>query len=403
MMTRARLIAAGATILGAALGLFAGWLFDSEILGAVTGAVIGLPLGQALVTKRRRWLAAIVLNILFVLSFVVGGWWGSMYALAVSALTFFISAAILRSLYGGSEFKALGHHLRLATGLARSIQIIDQGQTVVPSDAAFLMGPHLILVRPDNAVILERGPQQTRVSGPAVIGSKPFEYVKRIFDLRQKQETFAWHNVLTEDLMATTVEISVTYGINISVAGRRGQTTLTPSEIDTIQRIDSQMPDWQSEAKAAIEGSVRRAVSSWSLDDLLTHRTFNRLENHILTLANRKVSRWGITIRQVVVKNVQPEQEVTAATASLWLADAEAAVASKLERARAFAWRDALKTLADGYKDAIAMGMPDAAIHREMLRRALEQIAKDPATKLILTPELDSALGSLRRSIGLEP
>lgn len=396
MMTRAWLIVAGATILGAALGLFAGWLFDSEIFGAVTGTLIGLPLGQAVMTKRCRWLAVVVLNILFVLSFIVSGWWVSVYALAVSALTFFISAAILRSLYGGSEFEALAHQLKVAIGLTRGFQIVDEGKTIFPKNSTSPMGPYIIIVRPDNAVILERGSQRTRISGPAFLQSRPFEYVKRIYDLRQKQESFTLHNVLTSDLMVTTVGISVTCGINISAGARRGQTPLTATEIATIEWIDSRMPNWEWETKAAIEGGVRLAVSSYSLEHLLTHTTFAVLERQILGEINRRTRNWGIRVQEVVVKSVLPGQEVTAARTSRWLADLE-------EQARATAWSSALQVLANGYQVAKGLGMSEEQIHREVLRRTLEHIGKDPASKVIITPELDSALAGLRRSTGLSP
>jgi len=403
MMTRARSIVAGVTILVAALGLFAGWLFDSEIFGAVTGILIGLPLGQAVMTKRCRWLAVVVLNILFVLSFIVSGWWVSVYALAVSALTFFISAAILRSLYGGSEFEALAHQLKVAIGLTKGFQIVDEGKTIFPKNSTSPMGPHIIIVRPDNAVILERGSRRTRLSGPDFIQSSPFEYVKRIYDLRQKQVSMTLSNVLTSDLMTTTVEISITYGIDVPAEARRGERPLTRAERDRIQWIDSHMSDWDQETKDTVEGSIRRVVGSWNLDTLLAPGTLDRLESQVLALANRKVSSWGIQIRQVAIKSVQPERKVTEASTNLRLADVEAALMDRIERARAFAWRDALITLADGYQQAVKLGMSESAIHRELLRRMLEQISKDPATKLILTPELGSTLMGLRRSAGLSP
>jgi hypothetical protein len=402
-MTRARLIVASATILGAALGLLVGWLFNFEILGAVAGAVICLPLGQALTTKRRRWIAVALLDTHFVLSYIEGGWFGCLYAIAASALTFFISAAILRQFYGDSEFRALAHHLKVAIGLTRGFQIIEDGKSVVPKDSTSPMGPHFIIIRPNNAVILERGPRRTRISGPAFLRSSPFEYVKCIYDLRQKQTSMTLNNVLTSDLMTTSVEISMTYGIGIPPETRRGERPLARAEMDRIQWIDSHMPDWEQETKDTIEGSIRRAVGSWSLDDLLAHAALDRLENQILTLANRKVSPWGIQISQGIVKSVQPEKKVTEASTNLRLADAEAAVMARIERARAFAWRDALITLADGYNQAVALGISETAIHRELLRRMLEQISKDPATKLILTPELDSTLVNLRRSAGLNP
>lgn len=90
-------------------------------------------------------------------------------------LLLFISAAILRQFYGGSEFRALSQHLRILTGLTQSFQIVDQGKIDAPHDSASMIGPHLLMIKPDNAVILERGVQRTRVSGPAMLTIRLFE------------------------------------------------------------------------------------------------------------------------------------------------------------------------------------------------------------------------------------
>jgi regulator of protease activity HflC (stomatin/prohibitin superfamily) len=87
---------------------------------------------------------------------------------------------------------------------------------------------------------------------------------------------------------------------------------------------------------------------------------------------------------------------VTEATASRWVAETQTDTTVTLETARAQALRDALRLIADGYRTAKAMGMSSREIHREVLRRTLEQIAKDPAAKLIFTPELRDLLRSLQ-------
>jgi regulator of protease activity HflC (stomatin/prohibitin superfamily) len=233
---------------------------------------------------------------------------------------------------------------------------------------------------------MERGSRQTRISGPAVFTSELFEYVKRIYNLQEKQETFTFKDVLTNDFMATKVEISVVYGIRVSDAARRGETPLIQAEIEHLQYIDSRMPDWERAIKAAIEGSVRRVIATKNFADLLTNGRLLELEQQIYQdLNSHRIRAWGIRVDEVTIQSVQPTQEVIN------------------ERARAEAWRGALLLIADGYRNAIRAGMPEEAIHCEALRHTLEQIAKDPATKMIFTPELHDALNGLRLSAGMQP
>ncbi|MBC7232527.1 MAG: hypothetical protein H5T68_04715 [Chloroflexi bacterium] len=395
------LIIAAITALMFVVGILLGIFFGYPFLGAITGLLAGLSLSAYWITRRRRWLATIILLTLFALAYVTGGWLGTMYAAAVSGLTLFTSAAILREFYGGNEFEAFFHHLRLLVGFIRGIQVIADGSIVAPSASRSELGPFLIVVGPENAIIMQRGPQQTRISGPAVFTSAPFEYVKRVYDLRPRQKTFTFQDVLTSDLMATTVTVSVTYGIKIPPRIRHGQASWTDAETRVIERIDSWMTDWETRTAETIEGSVRQAVGRLDLATLLTPGYFADLARQIQILAIRTLRPWGVNIHQVIVSSVQPANGVKTATTNRWIASAELQTTITIERARALAWKEALLLLADGYAIAKQKGMSEESIHREVLRRTLEQIAKDPATKIIFTPELNSALAGLFRSIGL--
>ena len=380
-----KLTVAFVTVVVMTVGLLVGSFIGRVILGGVAGFVIGLPLGLALITRQRRWIATALLNVWFMLSFVAGGWLGVVYALAASVLTFFVSAAIVRELYGGSAFSAFFYHFKILTGLFKGFQIISDGKSVIPNDTNTVLGPRLIIVEPGNALILQRGPRQTRISGPAIFTSELFEYVKRIYNLQKKQGSFTFEDVLTSDLMATTVEISATYGINVSDAARRGEIPLTPAEIDHIKYIDSRMPDWERATRGAIERSVRRAIATRSLADLLTNGKLLDLEQQIFQdLTSPRIHAWGIRVDEATIQNVQPERKVIS------------------ERATAEALRAALLLLADGYRNAIKAGMPEEAIHREVWRHTPEQMTKDPATKMIFTPELHTTHNGLPLSSGFE-
>ncbi|MCG2769013.1 MAG: SPFH domain-containing protein [Chloroflexota bacterium] len=337
-----------------------------------------------------------------VVSAILFPWQVIGWSILASVLTFVASAVTLRELYGGGLRDAIVRHFRLLTGLDRRFQIIREGRTVIPAGAGPVTGPLLLIVGPENCVILESGPRQTRISGPDIFRTKLFEYVRAIYDLRQRQWSETIPNVMTADLMETTVAFTATYGIRVSPRARRGEAPLTPSEINMIQQVDSWMQNWEAGVRSAIEVAVRQAVGSLTLRDVLLPDQLVEIARSILDISNQRMRPWGVEIHRVVVESMQPEQQVKDATASRWLADTETETATIVEMARAAAWRNALQLIAAGYLEAKELGMTDAAIHREVLRRTLEQMATDPATKIVITPELDSALSDLRRSIGLQ-
>ena len=53
-------------------------------------------------------------------------------------------------------------------------------------------------------------------------------------------------------------------------------------------------------------------------------------------------------------------------------------------------------TLADAYNHAKENGMSEDDINRFLLREVLETMFKDPGNKIMLSPELNSLLQSLR-------
>lgn len=323
------------------------------------------------------------------------------HTLVSMVLTFALSVEVLREFYGCPLSEAIMTHLRLVFGLLRGFQIIREGRTTFPTSTGPVMGPVLLIIGPNNCVILEGGPRQTRISGPAIFRTGRFEYVRTIYDLRQKQVSRKISSVLTSDLLETTVTLTATYGIKVAPRASRGERPLRPAEINMVQQVDAWMQDWEAGARGVIEAAVRQAVGSLTLRDVLLPNQLVEIARSILGIANGRMRPWGVEINRVEVESVQPAQQVKDATASRWLADTEAETATIVEMARAAAWRNALQLIAAGYLEAKEMGMTDSAIHREVLRRTLEQMAKDPASKIVITPELDSALSDLRRSIGL--
>jgi regulator of protease activity HflC (stomatin/prohibitin superfamily) len=321
--------------------------------------------------------------------------WASVAAMVflvvlTSLATFLVSARLLRDFYGGSTWDAFRHQLGLSLGQMRGLQVIEDGRVVIPSSSGTLLGPRLIIIRPGNAALLVNGGRVTRVTGPRIFRSERFEFVKHVYDLQERQELWTLEKVLTNDLIPTTVKLTTTYMLEISQEARQGDTPLSDDEAHILRRLPFTMPQWPEATRSAVEQSVRQVVSSEDLDGLLASSHHRPLEQRIINLTNQRTLDWGVRIRNVIIECLQPMAEITGATSSRWIADA-----NNVEVARAQAFKDALLIIADAYRIARDdMEMPDEAIYREVLRRTLEQLAKDPATKLVITPELRGLLGA---------
>lgn len=375
---------AGSGALLSALGYGAGSVIGQEALLTVSGLLAGLPLGTLAVTRRRRWLAVATLNLCLPLSYAAGGWPATGCVLAAVLLVLGLSTLIFQQLSGAPPLLAFADHVLSIADIQHGIQEIENGRTANPGKARSF-GPQLVIVRPYNAVILESGGEQTGIRGPGVFRTRLFEYVKQSYDLRQRREPLALTRVLTQDTLPVTVHLLVSFGPNIPVEVRRGEASWGPSATEIVQLMDHRMPDLRRGVKAAVEESTRQVLGAITLEDLLRRTSFPLLGKQITDQANRWVRSWGGLVSHVIVESVQPQAEVMAAAAE-----------GVVQKGRAAAWRDALRLLADGYKEAADAGMPAAAIDREAVRRTLEQIYKDPAAKIIFTPEMQGLLGDGR-------
>lgn len=388
---------------GALVGYFIGAYEDKAIAGVVFGILVAIPFGLMWMTRKRRWIAVAFLNLAFAAAYFAGDIRTLGFSIIASILTFAVSAVSLRELYAGNSLDALSHHFSVVTGLVNGYQVIEDGQLSVPTGPGRVFGPRLVIIGADNAAIFARGSQKTKVLGPDVYTSGAYEYVNRVFDLRHARRHLSYGEVLTSDVMTVNIALNTVFGIDLPEdvrLGHRGpdrvtKKKLTVAEETIIRNLDLNVPEWEEAVQTIIESCLRQAVAVEKLDDLLKPAVYRRLETRILRAVDARVSAWGISIDEVVIESIQPSPEVTAAQVEMWQADAQATRTAISERARAAAMRDALRLMADGYSTAKGLGMSTNEIHREVLRRTLEEISQDPATKLIFTPELSDLLKSL--------
>lgn len=382
------IILAVTLVVGACGYLLSSQLKLEPVEAAVVGAFVGLPMGLGLATGVRRWLLVMGINVVLVVAYLDDGWSAAFYAVLTSALAFGFSAISLKELYEGSRLAALKHHVHVAFCWSNGFQVIEGGKTTVPAKAKLLLGPRKLLIKPDNAAILERGKAQTKVLGPAFYGTAAYEHVREIFDLRVQNEPLIFDRVVTDDGMEAKVRVQVTYGIDIPEEMRMGKDPFETTQEQVIRRIDMHTREWNSSTRTAIENAVRRAVGAWQMGDLFRPAALGSLGEEIARIARATCRGWHVRIDDVIVAEIAPSSTFTGARIE---ADAELVK----EVARANALRQTLILIAQGYKAAKDLDMEADEIHREVLRRTLMEMRKDPAVKLVFTPELQELLSSL--------
>ncbi len=325
------------------------------------------------------------------------GPWAGACALAMAVIAFVLSALAYQEFYGSAR-TAIRFHWSAMMGTTRGFQKIEDGTTTLPKGAAGpVLGPRLVIVAPYNAVVLERGAQQTGIRGPEIFKTGAFEFVKRIYDLRPRQESLTFRGVLTADGLLTTVNLSTTYSIAISRPAKLGLKKITGGEKGILQNIDQRMPDWQQAVRSAIERSVRDVVRARKLAHLMKLPNQDELGEAILSLARARVEPWGILLDQLRVESLRLTDEVTDATTESWVAGQE----QKTQNARARSLAQWVTTMADALAAAAGRGLSNDAVYREAWCRAIERMSKSIPEGLVLEPDINEVLITLKKSAGL--
>jgi regulator of protease activity HflC (stomatin/prohibitin superfamily) len=341
-------------------------------LGIAVGALAGFPLGMYWVSHKRRWLLIVLLNIELALSAAVGGRLGLALTATAVALTFCISAFSIRALFDDDEWASLGHHLKLVLGIVQGFQVVDDATPNGMQVTKPLLGPRLLIIRPGKAAVLERGAGR-RVIQPSISTTTPFEYVKYVHDLGDQQTAYTFLEVLTQDLVSTTVRLIAQYRLSVTDQARSGLTRFTPAEQALLQRIPLAMPAWETALKTVLEQCTRRAIGSHQLEALIDGRDLDAVEQAILNRTRTRTAGWGVVVEQIIMQGVSARPGV-----------AEAMETRRTDRERAVAMQEALAILADGYNQAQTVGMQQGDIWLEVLRRTLEQIVRELSVRRAL-------------------
>lgn len=213
-----------------------------------------------------------------------------------------------------------------------------------------LGGPGALIVQNNNAVVLERFGQITRVEGPGRVFLHRFERIRRIIDLRPQRRTVQ-AKVFTKDGLAVKAEITVRFKIKCD----QEATLNVPYPIDrrtleTAARADSwrvlvgisEGPmGWIDTVMGNVESTLRGIIATRTLDQVYApadvtvdpRDDINRMMLERLREASAKV---GVEMMDVILGPIKPadplvEEEWRAA----WLAAQNARDRVELAHGRA--------------------------------------------------------------------
>jgi hypothetical protein len=335
-----------------------------------------------------RWIRAIAIVLAMVALLVVAPSLlidplAGVFVLIGIVAAFLLAFHPFRELYGGTLGSALMRHIGNSITLFNRFQIIRDGQSMLPTTDRDVLGPHLVIINPGSAVVMEQGGRQTRVSGPGIFWSGFFEFARKAYNLRCQQDIIRSNSVLTNDLIPTTITLCVSYRLSMRPEVSTGEDPLNEVEEQIIKHIDLNMPDWEQETKSTVQGVARQAASQWSLGELMTAANTAAVERQIVRESNRRLNPRGILVEQIVVENIQPQSEIISAAADRWIS---ASVEQAIENVNSqiyTRWQDATTK---SYMAAQAQGIEPESIQQDAFIRVLREFVKNVSIN-ITTPE----------------
>lgn len=223
--------------------------FAARIFSTVVGSGIGL-----------------VITLLF---FIVVGYFSSIYILAIpeeEGLNFW---DIFRS-FVSLIFNIQYDWLRIEEG--KITEVKEKGYL----KSWFSLGK--VMIRPGNAVVLERGGNITRICGPGVVVTNRGEKIRgnTVFDLRPQFYLATLENVITSDRISLKIEVGVGYRIrpaadpNATNVIRERNFNVFPVEEETIRRAAFNVNNWRGLAEGAVMNNLRDQIMAHRVDELFT-------------------------------------------------------------------------------------------------------------------------------------
>lgn len=337
--------------------------------------------------------------------------------------------------------KALERLYLYVSGGHGPIVFVRDGELVGSKEELKRRGAGVILLDGSSAVVLEKGRQFSRAEGPGIVFTSPAERIAATFDLRRQART---QNVaaLTRDGIELKADVTVVFALDpTDQASPRdseeerdifGQAPVNPaypfSAVSTFKAYygsavaeKDALVRWTDLPLIVASEIFRDHISRASLDELflpndpdsspvalLQTRIGNETQTAHL-LRERGIKVFSVSIGLLALPEAVTAQRIRS-WAARWqkeaftaLANAEVESERIRERARAEAQAEMLEHFKGHLLQAFS-GDPSTADKREIARKlvsALNRVASDPVTRMLLSGDTMKQISNLRHWVGL--
>jgi len=257
-------------------------------------------------------------------------------------LIIFISAEwmlALRETYDLDRKLAMKLLFYLALGIGKAVVIVDEGEIkeTKPKGPLDKFGaPAIVVVKPYNAVVLERGSQITRIEGAGLVTLQKSEGIKAVVDLRPQGEKFEF-TALTKDNVPLTVSGSTSFRIERWQDARdrgdredfetQGFTGVISGPYPVYRRtlyraiyVVGSGADWKSQTAGMARGKVGAEIRGLRLDEIFVvdedarvHMERSALQDIVDQAQPEAVKTgriWGVNVMSVGIGSIEMPEEV---------------------------------------------------------------------------------------------
>lgn len=390
------LIVLGITIVSVLIGEYLG----QPIIGWLLALAILLAVAYGSRYTLEQFVLSFILYLLLVSVVISSQPWGAVLGAAFGVVGFYVSALSVENLFTGTGIRSLDYVVRVFLGQLGETQVVEAPNAGV-EEPAYRYGPRTVVVEPGAAVVTIRGSRFSRIQAAGIFVSQPMEYVQRVFNLQPIHRNYRFKEVLTNERTPLQVDVAIIYGIRVSIAARLGEVALTRDERENLRALIAWAPDWEAALREVVEKNIRRRTGLRTLREALTMDSQRRIQLEAMAATQTTVARWGLTLYELHVVSIQPDSTVVNASLENWLVALTTDTHVVRELGRGTAWARAINEIANAYREAVDLGVPNDVISRELVRRIFEQVAMDPSARSLLQGELSQMLA--RRDVDQPP
>jgi regulator of protease activity HflC (stomatin/prohibitin superfamily) len=329
--------------------------------------------------------------------------------------------------YKGHKLQATYSAISILLGVNRGTWLVTDGKKQVSGgetgSLARFGGPGILIVQEGHAVILEKSGKLSRIVGRGLTWLEAFERVSMVVPLQARTEHVVVEQVATKDkVLIEKFEFWVFHRVDPGPEEEQTENGQYPfNENILLKKIWTMSgSDWRGSIKAVSETAARDVVGRYDLEQIVPIADAPRISfKAALTREINRVVKGFMGVEVVVVDigrievpetvsakllekwSVQQQVQIAEAQKFVEIAEGEARTQSlsSREAARAVAQKQMIIAIIQGLQTSPVLRrvIPDVLVRLRLLE-ALEKIAEDPATKLLLPhhlslPSLD--LGNL--------